>query len=105
MPRPVCTLRFVLCAFSVAAPLLAPSAASADVIDLSPSKDNTLYQDPTGSLSNGAGPGFFVGATASLNIRRAVVAFDIAASIPAGATITAATLTLHMSSTQTTPVP
>jgi hypothetical protein len=33
-----------------------------------------------------------------------VIAFDVAAAIPAGSTITDATLTLHMSSSQTLPV-
>ena len=61
---------------------------------IGPSKDNTLYQTLDGSLSNGAGPGFFVGTTAGASIRRGVVAFDIAGNIPSGATISSVTLTL-----------
>ena len=69
------------------------------VITIGPSKDNTLYQSDTGSLSNGAGPSFFVGTTAGSLIRRGVIAFDIAGSVPAGATINTVALRLNMSMT------
>ena len=62
-------------------------------------KDNTLYEDPTGSLSNGAGDYFFAGQNAIGTIRRGLLAFDIAGTIPAGATVTGATLMLQMSRT------
>lgn len=71
-------------------------------IELRPSKDNTLYEDSAGSLSNGAGRFFFVGRTnqnAGEALRRGLLAFPVADSIPAGATITEVTLTLHMSRT------
>ena len=69
---------------------------------LSPSKDNTLYEDASGSLSNGRGQHFFVGKTGATTnrIRRGVIAFDVAGGIPAGSTIDSVTLTLHMSRTQ-----
>ena len=69
-------------------------------INLSPVADNTLYQDPAGLLSNGAGQHFYVGDTAqSLNfIRRGALKFDLSA-VPPGSTITSATLSLHMSMT------
>jgi hypothetical protein len=69
-------------------------------ITLNPSKDNTLYQNTTGGISNGAGSYFFageVGETGGSLIRRGVIAFDIAGNIPSGATINSATLSLHMS--------
>jgi hypothetical protein len=66
---------------------------------LAPSQDNTLYEDPRGALSNGAGEHFFVGTTNGGAIRRGVIAFDIAGRIPAGSIITRVTLTLHMSRT------
>lgn len=78
-----------------------PASAQTDnaVVSLSAAKDNTLYEDLTGSTSNGAGSYFFVGSTANGDIRRGVIAFDIASAIPAGSTINSVTLTLHMSRT------
>jgi hypothetical protein len=66
---------------------------------LTPSKDNTLYQTPDGSVSNGTGSHIFAGTTSSFQFRRALIAFDIAAQIPAGSTITHVTLVLHESQT------
>jgi hypothetical protein len=80
------------------------ATAAGDVVTIGASKDNTLYQDPEGTLSNGIGPGFFAGTTAQGEIRRGLVAFDIAAAVPAGSTITGVTLTLHMSSSMVSPV-
>jgi hypothetical protein len=79
--------------------------ATASSVALNPSKDNTLIQGttPASQLSNGQGD-IFVGrtaqdgsgtTTATISIRRGLVAFDIAGSVPAGATITGATLTLR----------
>ncbi len=68
-------------------------------VTLNPSKDNTLYQDASGALSNGAGQHFFVGNTNNDSIRRGIIAFDIAGNIPAGATINSVTLTLNLSRT------
>lgn len=68
-------------------------------VAIGPSKDNTLYQSRDGSLSNGAGAHFFVGNIGGGDTRRALVAFDIAAVIPAGATIQSVTLSLNMSRT------
>lgn len=68
-------------------------------VDLNPAKDNTLYESFTGSLSNGAGPGFFAGVTgfSGPGILRGLIMFDIANEIPASATITSAALTLNVS--------
>jgi len=75
--------------------------ASALTISIMPSKDNTLYEyDPAeGDHSNGAGFHFFAGTTAMGELRRGVLAFDIAGSIPPGSTITAVSLSLNMSRT------
>jgi hypothetical protein len=79
-------------------------AAMAVSTTLSPSQDNTLYQDPNGFLSNGAGPAFFAGTTSSRSaVRRGLVQFDLS-SIPAGSTVTGATLTLFMAQTISGPV-
>lgn len=78
-----------------------PPAPIADlVINISPSKDNTLYKDTSGSLSNGAGAHLFVGNTNMGQSRRAVIAFDVAGKIPAGSTIKSVTLRINMSRSQ-----
>ena len=71
----------------------------ADMIQIGPAKDNTLYQDAFGTLSNGSGERVFAGLTLSGLIRRAVIGFDIAANIPPGSTINSVTLTMNMSRT------
>ena len=77
------------------------SLASALTVSIIPSKDNTLYDyDPAeGDHSNGAGFHFFAGVTSMSELRRGVLAFDIAGSIPPGSTITAVSLSLNMSRT------
>ena len=74
-------------------------AMAGGIVQLNPSKDNTLYEDETGgTTSNGAGQHFFVGRISRDLRRRGVIAFDIAGNIPAGVTIETVTLTLHASS-------
>jgi hypothetical protein len=68
-----------------------------ETVTLRAEKDNTLYEDQSGSVSNGAGDHFFVGRTGRGLVRRGVIAFIIADSIPTGATIDEVTLTLHLS--------
>lgn len=86
-------------AFLLASVLLWPASAAADVVTLPASKDNTLYESATGELSNGAGHHLFAGNTAIPEIRRALIAFDVAGAVPAGSTITGVRLTLSMSAT------
>jgi len=88
----------------VASILLAGTLAQGATIVLSPSKDNTLYESDTGSLSNGQGD-LFVGKTGendNFHIRRGLIAFDLSA-IPAGSTINSVSLSLFVS--KTAPVP
>jgi hypothetical protein len=82
----------------------APAAGAS--VQLNPTKDNTLIQqtNPATQLSNGQGD-VFVGRTnqdgagpAVTSIRRGLVAFDVAGNVPAGATITAVTLTMRETS-------
>jgi hypothetical protein len=84
-------------ALRLACVLVGPALAFADEIQIPASKDNTLYQSDQGSLSNALGQHFFVGVTRDGNVRRAVIAFDIAGNIPAGSVINDATLTLRLS--------
>jgi hypothetical protein len=80
---------------------LGASLANAGTINIMPSKDNTLYEyDPAeGDLSNGAGFHLFAGENGQGEVRRGVLAFDIAGTIPPGSTITAVSLSMNMSMT------
>ena len=64
---------------------------SAAIINITPSKDNTLYEFDAveGDVSNALGIHFFAGNTLMDELRRGVLAFDIAGNIPPGSTITA----------------
>ena len=94
-----------LVALGVAAALgsLAANLASAGIVNINPSKDNTLYEyDPLdGDQSNALGFHFFAGETGMNELRRGVLAFDIAGNVPPGSTITAVSLSVNMSRTPT----
>ena len=68
-------------------------------MNLSASQDDTLYEKAGTQVNNGAGQWLFAGRTGSNENRRGLVEFDIAAQIPAGATVTSVSLTLNMSRT------
>jgi hypothetical protein len=76
--------------------LLADSAVAQITVNLNPSQDNSIYSESSNSNGTGA---LFSGYTCSGNSRRALIQFDIAGSLPAGATVTAVTLTLNVMST------
>jgi spore coat protein A len=85
-------------------------ALRADTVTLNPVKDNTLYepiaQDNFADMSDGAGATMFSGKVKDADadpgpgtrpaLRRAVLAFNIAGNVPAGAVITGAQLTLYV---------
>ncbi|MGE3182463.1 MAG: DNRLRE domain-containing protein [Phycisphaerae bacterium] len=74
--------------------------ASAEIVILEATQDNTLYQDSLGGLSNGAGEYFFAGRTISGSIRRGLIRFDIQGiHLPADAVVTQARVQLHVSRT------
>ncbi len=78
--------------------------ARAGTVTLPAASDNTLYESATGAWSNGAGESFFCGRTNGLDsLRRGLLFFDVAAGVPAGATITAARLELSMTKTLSLP--
>ena len=98
--RRALALLVLLCASLTAA------EGRSDVVTLSATKDNTLYepiqQEAYADVSDGAGPTMFTGKTkdaknqaGQVAVRRAVLEFDIAGSIPAGATIDSVQLTLY----------
>lgn len=81
--------------------LVYASSLPAATVVLQPVKDNTIYDGSiaTGTLQNntcGAGVDLFAGTNARNppKARRALLAFDIAGNIPAGATINAVTLSV-----------
>jgi hypothetical protein len=92
--------RAVAVALLVAAVLgLGSGRLAAATVTLTPTKDNTIYGNGADNLSNGAGPSLFAGrngASAGGRVLRSLLAFNIADSIPAGATINSATLTLQI---------
>src|SRR4029450_2094593 len=83
---------------AVALGSIAPNLARADSININPTKDNTLYEyvPADGDLSNALGNHFFTGETAVGELRRGVLAFDIAGNVPAGSTITGGTPALDL---------
>lgn len=83
------------------------ATARAEYVEVRPARDATLIESPTGDLANGSGTAIFAGrvASSSQSLRRAVIAFDIAAAAPAGSTITSARLRLNLSGTSAGPVP
>ncbi len=89
--------------------VLAAGPALSDILTIGTSQDNTMFSEngiTSNDLSNGAGDYFFAGATknsspGSLVLRRGLIAFDIAGSVPAGSTINSVTLTLYMSRSRT----
>ena len=74
--------------------VLASSLLAQTTVHVVCTRDNTLYQDPAGFTSNGSGTGVFCGLNATGQIRRALVYFDVAANVPAGAKIVSAVLNL-----------
>jgi hypothetical protein len=88
--------------------LSAAPGALADVITVGASKDNSLFEDPTGALSGGASSAFFLGrlgTNGNTLKRRGAIAFDLS-TIPSNAVITdvSMTLTLLRGSGGSTPV-
>lgn len=87
----------------LASTLLGGAPGVAATVVVTPVKDNTLYEDLFGTSSNGAGRYLFAGRTDVGSIRRALIAFDVAAAVPPGSTVDSVTLTLAMSRTITGP--
>lgn len=77
--------------------LLCSSATAQQQVVLDSNQDTSIYEE-SGTVSNGAGSYLFAGTNGRDNQRRALVQFDLS-SIPANATVTGASLTLHMSKT------
>jgi hypothetical protein len=93
-----------LASFAAAAAFATTTLAQTTVTLVS-ARDNTLYAITNGSLANGAGEAMFSGFTMGGELRRCLVAFDVAAVLPPGATVTAASLQLFVTMTASAPGP
>lgn len=72
--------------------------AAQESVTIEPAKDNSIYSE--GNLSNGKGWYLLAGKTAALggfSFRRALIQFDIANAVPAGATINSVSLQMYVS--------
>ena len=85
---------------------LLPAPAPAETAIVPAAADNTLIESPTGALSNGAGPAFFVGRTSqTANYRRrGLIRFDVAGTLPAGAIVTQVELVLALTPSNAHPI-
>ncbi|HEX4416143.1 MAG TPA: DNRLRE domain-containing protein [Lacipirellulaceae bacterium] len=85
-------LQLVLSTLALA---LLPAASRADQINFAPIQDNTIFSESSNSA--GGENGVFVGSNNSAGTpsRRGLIQFDLS-SIPAGSTITGATLTMYL---------
>lgn len=76
--------------------ILTTQLARGVTVNLSPSQDATLYEDPLGQIANGAGSELFAGrvnTTSAGKLRRALVQFNLS-GIPSGSTVTSASLVM-----------
>jgi hypothetical protein len=86
--------------FLIALALVVPPSAAQTEVTIEPSKDNSLFESMAGNVSNGVGVYLFAGTTARRSeIRRAVLRFDVAGDVPAGATIDSVKLSMMMTKT------
>ena len=80
----------------ISAQAISAQSVFADTLSLEPSKDNTLFEDSGGGLSNGAGERLLSGRTGEPRNRRALIAFDFS-GLPAESVISSVSLTLNAS--------
>ena len=75
--------------------LIGTSLNAQTTIILTPQKDNSIYSS-SGAVSNGQGIYLFTGNTGGGVTHRVLLKFNIAGSVPAGATITAVSLSVNV---------
>jgi hypothetical protein len=75
-----------------------PAETIAETITVGATIDATLIEDELGLLANGSGPALFVGRTGQVigGVRRAMVRFDLAGTLPDKAIIERVSLELHL---------
>jgi hypothetical protein len=91
-PRSVLKLSIAVVFGCTAMTLVQP--ASADVVTIPASQDATLFGASSTNNNSSSGPGMFVGSDGMNRPKRGLIEFNIPAFIPAGATITSASLSL-----------
>jgi hypothetical protein len=74
---------------------LTPQCEADSVVVIGANQDNTIFAN-NASLSSGGSPGTFVGSNGMGQVRRGLIAFDVAGSVPMGAAITSVQLTLYL---------
>ena len=84
--------------------LTAALAALATTVVVQCAADNTLYSNAQGVLSNGAGSGLFVGLNGLGLTLRTAMRFNVAAAVPAGASIVSARLTVRSNKSNYVPL-
>ena len=82
-------------AVTIVAALTVRATADAHTLAFQPVRDNTLYENAFGAVSNGHGDHCFAGVTGLDSKRRALLVFDLSL-IPPSATITGVTLQLTL---------
>jgi hypothetical protein len=80
---------------TLAAIAVGSTSTFADSVSIGASKDVTIFKDNFNN-SSGGGNGLFAGTNGVPSPRRALIAFDVAGSVPAGAVIQAVQLTLTL---------
>lgn len=88
--------RLFLATAGVLGSLLAADVARAEVVSITPSKDNSLFENHP-DASSGQGVTLFSGETNYDGSRRMLVAFDVAGQISEGSTINSVSLTMNVS--------
>ena len=83
--------------------LLVVPAFAQTTVDISPSKDNSIYSE-SDTLSNGQGDHLLTGRNGGGDLRRALLQFDITSNVPAGSTIDSVKLVLNLSQKNTADV-
>jgi hypothetical protein len=86
--------KFLASAVAIVLVAVASTSLRADTISLGANKDVTIFQSNVNN--SGGGNDLFAGANGTSSPRRALIAFDIAGNIPAGAVIQGVQLTLTL---------
>ncbi|MBZ0171637.1 MAG: DNRLRE domain-containing protein [Phycisphaerales bacterium] len=86
---------------AVSAALASSAYAGPTEVMIAADRDGVLLENSFGDTANGSGEYFHIGNNAVSDAKRALIRFDVAAALPAGASVESATLTLYCSRTST----